>query len=446
MLGVTSTRASVRFLAPLALAWSVAVVGCSDDDAEPNTPKTTEKTDAVRADAGLSTAGGSDAGTGKDGEPRGNLVVVTERESPDVALQYLHVLESWPENGELDYGKAIELGEFVNVQTLGKAVYVHQPDDATVRKLIVRPDGSVAEDRMLSFAAHGVTGVSGDMVYASETRSYFLDEVAARFVIWNPTTMDVEGSFAIDEEPLTRNKLPAQVSRGIVSSGQGFVAMSWRDWDTLAYHDAAAIGVFDATSSEPKLRVIEDDRCASTVTTPFDGGDGFVYLVSDAALGFDALANPTRTKKALCVLRIRPGADSFDPDFFVDLKEVLNSPGFYAAHPMASGKLLVNLWAPDVELDKIAKADDSSWYWDFPPYFEYAIVDLKSKKATLVTDVPRAAVQYSVTLRVDDTTYIQTYRDDNGSDLQRVDVDGSVMRVISNTPETDVQYLGRVSQ
>jgi hypothetical protein len=284
------------------------------------------------------------------------------------------------------------------------------------------------------------------MVYVSPTRAYFIDEVAGQIVTWDPGAMTVLGSVAIPEPALVRNGLVAQISRGIALEGQGFVASSWRDWDTLAYHDAAAIGIFDANAMEPELRIIEDERCASTVTTPFDGGDGFVYLISDAALGFDALANPTRTEKALCVLRMRPGAGEFDASFFVDLKDVLGSPGFYAAHPMKEGKLLVNLWAPTVELGTVATPGNPNWYWDYPPYFEYAIVDLAQGTSTPVLDIERAAVQWSITLRVDGDTFVQTYRDDEGSNLHRVEPDGSVVNVLSNGPGTDVQYLGRVRE
>jgi hypothetical protein len=398
--------------------------------------------------AGVSGAGGAGneaaGGAGPTNGGEGYLIVVTERESPEVSLQYLHVLEAWPANGELDYQSAVEIGEFVNVHAMGDAVFVHQPEDATVRKLLVGADGTIAVDETVSFAAFGVAGFSGDMVYVSPTRAYFIDEAAGLIVTWDPDAMVVLGSVAIPAEALSRNGLAAQVSRGLALDGQGFVASAWRDWEALTYHDVAAIGVFDATAMEPELRIVEDDRCASTVTTPFDGGDGFVYLVSDAALGFDALANPTRTDKALCVLRMRPGTGEFDPSYFLDLKGSLQSPGFYAAHPMKEGKLLVNVWAPDVAVESVATPDDPNWYWDLPPYFEYAIVDLATGTSTPVPDLERAAVQWSLTLRVDGDTYVQTYREDAGSDLHRVELDGSVVSVLSNVPDADVQYLGRV--
>jgi hypothetical protein len=396
---------------------------------------------------GADPAGGSNGESplGSINESGSHLVIVTERESPEANIQYLHVLDAWPENGEVDYGSAVELGEFVSSYALGSAVFVHQPDDATVRKLVVGPGGVISVDETISFAAYGAAGGTGDMVYVSKDLAYFVDEGSAQIVIWNPTTMLALGSAPITEEALVRGALPAQISRGIGLEGTGFVAASWRDWETLEYHDAAAMGVFDA-SMQPNFRIIEDERCASTVTTPFDGGDGFVYLISDAALGFDALANPNRTQKTLCALRMRPGADEFDPDFFVDLGATLGTPGFYAAHPMEGGKLLVNTWAPDVNLEDVATPDDSGWYWSYPPYFEYAVVDLAAGTSTPVPDLGRAAVQWSLTLRVDGGTYVQTYRDDQGSDLSRVEPDGSVVRVLSNPSGTDVQYLGRIGE
>jgi hypothetical protein len=439
-------NATCRWLPLMAGIMSLGTLAACGDE----TPTTNASGGAggSSARAGAAGAGEDAAGAGQGGIAggEGHLIVVTERESAEVKLQYLHVLKDWPAAGELDYDQAIELGEHVNVHALGPAVFVHQPDDATIRKLVMGAEGKVESEKTISLAGLGVAGWSGDMVYAAPDLAYFVDESAGLIVTWNPESMKIVSSAPIDEAALDRDGLAAQISRGITLDGQGFVAASWRNWDTLEYHDAAAIGVFDATASEPTLEIIEDDRCASTVTVPFDGGDGFVYLVSDAALGFDALANPTKSEKALCVLRMQPGAGEFDENFFVDLQEALGSPGFYAAHPMRDGKLLVNVWAPDVDVATIADPIDPNWYWDYPPYFEYAIVDLATATSIPVTDLPRSAVQWSVTARVDGDTFVQTYRDDQGSDVYRVNADGSIEKVLLNGQGTDVQYLGRVEK
>jgi hypothetical protein len=442
-------------LLPIALLLG-ALAACGNDD-DP-------KTDASGGSGG-SAGSGSIAGGGQASEDgggaagaagvagaagavgsAGHLIVVTERESAEAKLQYLHILKEWPEGAELDYDQAIELDEFVNVHAMGAAVFVYKAEDATIRKLVIGANGKVAGEKTISLASHGVAGFSGDMVYATSDRAYLVDEAAGLIVTWNPEAMKIVGSAPIDAASLDRNGLAAQISRGVAVGDQGFVSASWRNWETFEYHDAAAMGVFDATAIKPALEIIEDDRCASTVTVPFDGGDGFVYLISDAALGFDALANPTLTEKALCVLRMQPGSGKFDADFLVDLKEVLGSPGFYAAHPMRDGKLLVNLWAPDVDVADVADPQDPNWYWNYPPYFEYAIVDLATATSVPVKDLPRAAVQWSITARVDGDTFVQAYRDDAGSDVYRVNPDASVEKVLVNGMGTDVQYLGRVAE
>jgi hypothetical protein len=406
-----------------ALCTSLLALGCS----ESNSPERGESSHAPGAE--------------------GLLVVVTERESPEAALQYLHVLENWPENGELDYGSAVEIGEFVSVRALGDAVFVYDPEDSSVRKLVVSPGGQVSVDEKLSFGAYGVTGYDAENIWASTERAYLVDETSGQIIRWDPSTMLIDGSTEIARDALSKEGFPLQLQQGVAVGDTAFTAANWRNWETLEYRDVAAVASFDATSNQPQVQVVEDERCAPSVSlSPFDGGDGYAYLVSDAALGFDALANPNATEKPLCVLRIRPGASDFDPDFFVDLKEATGSPAFYTAHPMKGQKLLVNVWASDVGVQDVATEGDPDWYWASPPYFEYQIVDLAHGTAIPVPDLPRAAVQFSTTLRVDGNNYVQLYREDGGSDLYRVDPNADVTQVLSNGPATDIQYLGRIGR
>jgi hypothetical protein len=255
--------------------------------------------------------------------------------------------------------------------------------------------------------------------------------------------MVIERAVPIPESALTRDGFPLQLQQGVIAGGVAFSGANWRNWETYEYRDLAALAHFDLETAE--LRVIEDASCAPSVAlSPFDGGDGFVYQVSDAALGFDSIASPNRTAKPLCVLRMRPGDTAFDASFRLDLRQALGAPGFYSAHPMAGGKLLVHAWASDVDVASVSDGTSPDWYWDFPPYFEYQIVDLESGVATPVGGIARGAVQFSATLRVDGQNYVQIYREDGGSVLYRVDPDARVETVLINGPGTDVQYLGRV--
>lgn len=225
------------------------------------------------------------------------------------------------------------------------------PESASVRKYVVDSGGVLQQDGELSCESYGISGVDAELIFATDERAYLVGEISARTISWNPQAMTISAAVEVEEGVLERDGLPVQFQQGVATGGRAFTAVNWRNWDTYEYHAAAAVGTFDATLDQPSLQVLEDARCAPSVgLSPFAAENGDVYLVSDAALGFDAIANPTTTELPLCVLRIQPGASTFDPGFLVDLREVTGSPGFFTAHPMAGNRLLVNVWSPDVEI------------------------------------------------------------------------------------------------
>jgi hypothetical protein len=403
----------------------------------------------MRASLGLAGLVACAGSPGDDGGAPGSsehpLVVVSEVEGPEAALQYLHVLPDWPEEGELDYTSAVELGEFPYVRAFAGAVFVHRPEDSTLEKFVIDEQLHITSQAKISFAGEGVTGWSAEILWSSPTQGFLVDETSMQIVEFDPQSMVILTAHPLPAEGLLRGGLPLQLQQGVVSGERAYTAVNWRDWYTNEYHDAAALGSFDVSDPAAGLAVVEDDRCASSVAlSPFVDEQGYVYLVGDGGLGFDVLASPNPPSGPQCVLRMAPGADTFDPAFFVDLQAVTGSPGFYTLHPMAERKVLVNLWSTEVDVAEVADPQDPSWYWNYPPYFEYAIVDLEAGTSTPVPDLPRAAVQFSVTLRVDDLNYVQLYRQDGGADLFRVDLDGSVEQVLTAGPGTDVQYLGRL--
>ncbi|MES2644000.1 MAG: DUF4374 domain-containing protein [Myxococcota bacterium] len=383
--------------------------------------------------------------TGTTQEPVANpLVVVTEVEGPDAALQYLHVLADWPEGGELDYGRAVELGEFPYVRAEHGAVFVYRPEDSTLEKFLVDEDLTIRSDVKISFAGQGITGWTAEPIYVSETQAFLVDEGTAQIIEWNPQRMEIVTSTPVDASLLTRDGLPLQFQQGVASNGRAFTAVNWRDWGTFEYYEAAVMGIFDV-ADPASLTLVEHPACTSSVAlNPFIDEEGYAYLVGDGGLGFDVMASPNRATLPQCVVRIAPGEDTFDPDFFVDIQAATGSPGFYTAHPMPDRHLLVNIWSPDVDITTVADPENPYWYWDYPPYFEYAIVDLEAGTSIPVPDLPRAAVQFSVTLRVDGESYVQLYREDGGADLYHVATDATVTKVLVSGAAADVQYLGRL--
>ncbi|MET0385579.1 MAG: DUF4374 domain-containing protein [Polyangiales bacterium] len=427
----------------LALCAAIGFTACSDDDAK-RPPESSP--DAAAPDAAAPDAGEPDASAQPDAAVKpAPLVVVTERESPEAALQYLHVVADWPQDGELDYSQGIELGEFVNVHAEAGAVFVYQPEAGVVTKYEVNDALEISQGDRLSFMSEGIFGFDAEPIWVSPELAFMLDEKSAQIARWNPRTMVIEDVESLEPSVLERNGLAVQFQQGIAAGKRLFTAVNWRDWETYKTEPGVTLGIFDQDTPSDAPTLLTDERCAPSIAlNPFTDADGNVYVIGDGGLGFDLLASPMKTSLPQCVLRVRPGADVFDPDFFIDVREVTGSPAFYTAHPMADHKLLVNMWSPDVDVEEIADPKDPGWYWAYPPYFEYAIIDLETGTSRKVEALERAAVQFSITLRVDDQNFVQLYRQDGGSSLHRVDPDGTVTQVLESPSGTDVQYLGRL--
>lgn len=375
---------------------------------------------------------------------KGPLVLITERESPEDSLQYLHVISDWPGDGKLDYTKAVELGSYVTARVSDGAIFVFQPDGATMQKYSVDANLNVKAEQKIGFASYGV-GQSSGTVWGTPERAFLVDEESGQIVRWNPRTMEINGSTPIPSEVLVKNGIRAQLQQfAVVSNGRAFITASWRDWDRNDYVPGAALVYFDIASDAPELKLIHEDRCASSVAEPSVDEAGNVYVVGDGALGFDNLANTSKKSLPQCLRRVLAGKTEFDPDFFVDIAQVTGSPGFFNAFPMESGKLLVNAWAPEIKVADVADPLSPDWYWELQPYFEYTLVDLATRTSTRVSALPRAAVQWSLTLKVDGTNYVQTYRQDNGSNVFRVDPTGVVTEVLVQPAGADLQNVVRL--
>lgn len=430
----------LAFLANTIAAVLLGLAACEDDaddnKADASTSKqdaSTSKPDAAKSDAGASA------------DDKGPLVILTERESTDQSIHYLHVVEDWPESGELDYSKAFELGKPGVMHVEGSTIFFWHPQDGVLEKLTVDDKLEVKRGEKLSFGAKGIMSFDAEPIWVNSELAFMLDEKTAQIAQFNPKTMKLGEVDKLDQSLLDRDGQKLVLQLGVAAGSRVFTTVSWRNWDTNKFYTAAVLGTFDQddTTNGPKL--IEDKRCAASVTiSPFVDGD-YVYEVGDGVNGYDILANPNKSEKPQCVVRLKKDADSFEEDYFLDIKEVTGSPAIYMAYPMADHKLLVSMWNPDVDVETARKGSDKAdWFWAHPASYVYAIIDLDSKEVTRVDDVPEAKTESQKVLIVDDKNYVQTYRDDKGTDLYRVDVDGKATEVLKSPGSTNVQFLGRL--
>lgn len=406
------------------MACSVAALNaCSDDDENKSESSGSPATDGSHASA---------------------LVLTTASKTNDGATAYLHVLADWPDNQELDNGKAIELGGGGYTNTAFGAIYYYTADTAAITKYTVDKDSlEVHEGETVSFSGYGFALYDPEPIYVSETLAFLLDEKSGQIARWNPTTMLIDSVENLDADQLERDGLNIQFQSGVAAGKRLFTTTNWRDWGAGKSEPVVALSVFDqdAPAGGPQL-ILEDDRCTPSASIQAFKEKDDVYIIGDGGLGYDLLANRNKTDKHQCVLRAHADADEYDPDFFVDLQDVTGSPAIYTAYNMGDDKLLVAEWSPDVPVADHAQ-EDPQWFWELPPYYEYAIVDLKAKTAKKVEGLSRAAIQFSKPLIANGVNYVQLYRnEDRGSSLHSVSKQGEVTQQIEFPKGTDAQFVG----
>jgi hypothetical protein len=288
-------------------------------------------------------------------------------------------------------------------------------------------------------------GFDPEPIYVSKELAFMVDEKTAQIARFNPSTMKLGDVKKFNPDVLERDGLKLQMQLGVAAGDRLFTSVNYRSWDTNTVYNAAVLGVFNQADPDNGPELIEDTRCAASVTiSPFVDGN-YVYAVGDGVHGFDLIANPKMSDNPQCVVRMPIDGDAFEEDYFIDLQDLTDSPAIYMAYPMVGHKLLVSMWNPEVELSVVKKdPNKADWFWEGPPYYQYGIIDLETKQLKKVEDLPQAAARSPKVLIVDERNYVQTYREDKGTNVHRIDPDGKVAEVLVNASGTNVQFVGRL--
>lgn len=374
------------------------------------------------------------------------LVIVTELQTPETAFHYLHIVQDWPSDGKLDESKALEYGTAGVTHVQHGLIYFYRPEEGQYVRYELQSDSTLSRSDPMSFMRYGISGNNAETIWAADDLAFMVDEDSGQIARWNPSEMKVEQVDPIDPDVLTRDGLKAQFQLGLVAKNRIFTSANWRSWDTNEVHQAAAVGIFDEDSPANGPKIVEDDRCAASVSVGnwLDDND-MLYAVGDGAQGFDVEGNPKKTPNPQCVVRMKDDGDAFDKDFFIDLQKVTGSPVIYFVYPMQDPhKILVNMWSPDVDINEVADPNNPGWWWNLNEDFEYTIVDMEKQTSDRITDLPRGSIQSQKNLTLDGLNYVQRFRDDRGSTLHRVNPDGTTEQVLDLPSGVNVQYISRL--
>jgi len=316
--------------------------------------------------------------------------------TPDDRNIYVGAVPEVP-NGELDYSSFLEFGS-VDVSTYGGFVYVWDREPANLTRFTVNQDLTLSEGPTLSFASYGANGGGGEIVYISPTRAYMLAPSLEVVIVWDPTRMLITGSLPVTPPERAEIVNDTFAHSGRVVGDSVIWQLNSLNMDALVTHRSAAVAIMSATSDEP-WQIVEDTRCVAT-----DGGyldaNGDFYLRAGAYWGYFAAFGPDAASNRACVLRVRAGERSFDPDYLRDMRELtgtyINYPWFHVQDDL----YLVQSWDPAVPLP--AEPGDF-WTADLVP----RLVNLTTGESQPYPDIDGTKMISSAEYDVDGVRYYE---------------------------------------
>jgi hypothetical protein len=264
-------------------------------------------------------SGAPDPGVPTDGPL---FAVATTMFLPDGPSSFVSLVADPTANVQVSRAGALEVGGAAALFGVdGRSVFaLGGSDSPTITRYEVRDDGRFIEGARMSLAGLGFGSAfkrSGLVPFLSETKAYFLDDVTAQAVIWNPAEMTIVGSLSLAAAERTGWTFELG-ERAVGRDGLLFVGASQRG-DDETDSGRAYVLVID-TATDTLVTIIEDDRCGN-VEHVIPGGQGALYFGSGAlAANMHALQRPAGYP-APCVLRINAGETRFDPSFVVRLPE-----------------------------------------------------------------------------------------------------------------------------
>lgn len=178
--------------------------------------------------------------------------------------------------------------------------------------------------------------------FISSTRVYSLTRANLQIIIWNPSTKEIIGG--VSAESILDDDYPnLDVGEPVLFDGYVAWPVLWADEDALRFKRSVGVLLAKDDSDDPGT-VLRDDRCGGGWSL-FTDSEGDLYATGNAWFGFahffgdDAASYPND-----CLLRIKKGTLEFDPDYYIDLNKVSDSPAVYFTWQVRERSLFAAVW------------------------------------------------------------------------------------------------------
>ncbi len=289
----------------------------------------------------------------------------------DGSTSYIGTVSTLDGSEEFDATNALELGGTARTFGPEKAGWIAIGDNEAVTVTRYELDGEdgFRKGKAMGLQNRGITNLSADVTFISDTKAYYVDWENASFLIWNPTTMEIEGEIDLTST-IARDGWTAMFGDEAIRRGtQLLYPVTWRNTDNEPNVDTSDTGLITIDTTTNELVDYQvDERCSAGVQISSPNGD--TYLVSPAEVAVGWARGGIETPP--CVLRVRGNEASFDEDYFVDLSEltgglagdaILASEGALYIRQLDEG---VSNPADATSVWDVAFAEAWLWYrWDF---------------------------------------------------------------------------------
>ena len=376
----------------------------------------------------------SDADAGPDAEPDAEppptnpaYLVASRIRTPGGRTFYVSI-EPDLEARTLDLSRSLELNGFSRAYAYDGSAFTMDSESLEITRHEVDAALDLQPGASFSMAGLGIRSFRPLFAFLSEERAYYVDLDNDQVVVWNPRAMTLEDTFPLDA--VSRAGFESQATSVEVVGDRVFVTLAWTNFTELSVVPSVAVIVIDA--AEDRLEgIFEDDRCAAAGGS-FVDENGDLYVVGDnddgryAVFGATALPPP-------CLLRVPAGADGFDPDYYLDLRETTGAPelGHLAGLPDRTAVTRVIDESVDVDaLGGLLELGGSEiWQW--------VVLDVDAGTSTEL-DIPLTALPFPPFV-MDGVLYVhredteggisQLYRVEGGAAIESLTVDGEILQL-----------------
>jgi hypothetical protein len=359
--------------------------------------------------------GGTVAGVEGPGT-RPAVVVQLNVSSPEQPASLVGVFPELP-SGELDTSRMIEVLGYPSVRTLGGDVYVYSGESGVMTRYAVTDQMTLENQGDLSFQ-----GVASNVDYLDlqllDRGLAYGASFGGLLIEFDPGEMVITRTLQVD---LPSPVVPSQLDSTYGSArfeGSAVWNIYGNDYGALTYNDQAMLGFLEVGADA--LQVVSEPRCAPNLKNYLIGGD--LYVIG-AATNAEVLRNYSgyASPAPNCVLRVRAGQRSFDPSYFINLTDIVQSTAIEIVNRLDDEHILVQFWDSEEP---------------FPENIEdyYAVPNFKSLKVNLQTGAaeplaifPKGNLGSYVDFVVDGISYYPAYEQRSGevgagsTTLQRIE-------------------------